>query len=220
MNETERFSRQRDVVPAERLAECSIAIVGVGALGRQVALQLAAVGARRLTLIDFDTVEESNLASQGYLEADLGRPKVDATAEMCQRINSGLELLEEAGRFRRSMPIGEIVFSCVDSIDTRRLIWQVVKGQVDFFCDARMSAEVIRVLVASDTASRRHYPTTLFTTEEAYLGACAAKTTIYCANVAAGLMVAQLAKWLRRLPTEPDVQVNLLSMEMTVAVRP
>ncbi|MDP6722017.1 MAG: ThiF family adenylyltransferase, partial [Pirellulaceae bacterium] len=62
MNETDRFSRQRDVVPAERLAECDITIVGVGALGRQVALQLAAVGAPQMTLIDFDIVEASNLA--------------------------------------------------------------------------------------------------------------------------------------------------------------
>jgi len=34
------------------------------------------------------------------------------------------------------------------------------------------------------------YPTTLFRTEEAFVGPCTAKTTIYCANIAAGLMVA------------------------------
>lgn len=58
MTETERFSRQRDAVPADRLAECDVTIVGVGALGRQVALQLAAIGAPRLTLIDFDNSKE------------------------------------------------------------------------------------------------------------------------------------------------------------------
>jgi sulfur carrier protein ThiS adenylyltransferase len=61
---------------------------------------------------------------------------------------------------------------------------------------------------------RRHYPTTLFAAGEAYAGPCAAKTTIYCANVAAGLMLAQFPKWMRRFPVDPDVSINLLAGEM------
>ena len=52
----ERYSRQRDLVPAERLAQCRITVVGVGAIGRQVALQLTAIGATSIQLVDFDTV--------------------------------------------------------------------------------------------------------------------------------------------------------------------
>ncbi|MBE3097256.1 MAG: ThiF family adenylyltransferase [Planctomycetes bacterium] len=47
-------------MPAERLAECRATVVGVGAIGRQVALQLAAIEIPWLQLVDFDTVEESN----------------------------------------------------------------------------------------------------------------------------------------------------------------
>ena len=85
-----RYSRQRDIVPAERLAACRPTVIGVGAIGRQVALQLASIGTPRLQLIDFDVVEEVNLAAQGFLEADLGRLKVEATAELCCRINGQL----------------------------------------------------------------------------------------------------------------------------------
>ena len=217
MNTSQRYSRQRDIVPAERLATCKATVIGVGAIGRQVALQLAAMGISWLQLIDFDIVEESNLASQGYLEEDLSKPKVDATAELCRRINSALETQQVNDRFRRSMEIGNTVFCCVDKIDIRRLIWESVKDTVAFFCDGRMSAEVLRVLVASDAASRQHYPGTLFAAEEAYTGSCTAKTTIYCANIAAGLMVAQFTKYLRNMPVEADVQFNLLSSELTVA---
>jgi len=87
---------------------------------------------------------------------------------------------------------------------------------VGFYCDGRMSAEVLRVLTACDAESRRHYPTTLFRTEEAFVGPCTAKTTIYCANIAAGLMVAQFTKYLRQLPVEADVQMNLLASELSV----
>ena len=153
----------------------------------------------------------------GYLQDDLGRPKVEATADLCHQINHGLEVHEVAERFRRSMEIGNVVFCAVDKIDVRRLIWEAVKDKADFFADGRMSAEVLRVLAACDSASRKHYPTTLFAAEEAYAGACTAKTTIYCANIAAGFMVTQFAKYLRRLPVDSDIQINLLSNEMTVA---
>ena len=217
MNTTERYSRQRDIVPPERIAACKATVIGVGAIGRQVALQLTAIGIPWLQLIDFDVVETSNLASQGYLEDDLGKLKVEATAAQCRRINSGIEITPVAERFRRSMEIGNAVFDCVDTIDVRRLIWEAVKGTALFYADGRMSAEVLRVLTACDSESRRHYPTTLFRTEEAFVGPCTAKTTIYCANIAAGLMVSQFTKYLRQLPIEPDIQLNLLASELSVA---
>lgn len=176
----ERYSRQQDIISADRLAACKATVIGVGAIGRQVALQLTAMGIPWLQIIDFDVVEPSNLASQGYLEADLGKIKVDATADLCRKINSGLEIHVVPERFRRSMEIGNIVLCCVDTIDARRLIWQAVKNKVNCFFDARMSAEVLRVLTACDFESRKHYPATLFHAEEAYVGPCTAKTTIYC----------------------------------------
>ena len=212
---SERYSRQQDIVPANRLAACRATVIGVGAIGRQVALQLTAMGIPWLQLVDFDVVEESNLASQGYLEGDLGRPKVEATADLCRQISSQLEIQTVPERFRRSMEVGNAVFCCVDQIETRRLIWETVKDKVTFFCDGRMTAEVLRVLVACDAASREHYPSTLFAAEEAYTGSCTAKTTIYCANIAAGMMLAQFTKYLRNLPLEADVQLNLLTAELT-----
>lgn len=218
MSNKERYSRQRDVVPHERLAASAATVIGVGAIGRQVALQLTAMGIPWLQLVDFDHVEDSNIASQGYLEADLGRPKTDATAEVCWRINSELSIHTANGRFKRSLDIGDSVFCCVDSIETRRLIWETVKDRCSFYSDGRMSAEVLRVLTACDATSRKHYPTTLFTANEAYTGTCTAKTTIYCANIAAGLMLAQFAKYLRNLPIDPDMTLNLLAYEITMSI--
>jgi hypothetical protein len=212
----ERYSRQKDIVPPERIAACKATVIGVGAIGRQVALQLAAMGVPWLQLTDFDIVETSNLASQGYLEEDLGALKVHATAALCRQINSDIEIIPAPERYRRSVEIGNAVFDCVDKIDVRRLIWEAVKDSVPFYVDGRMSAEVLRVLTACDSASREHYPSTLFRTEEAFVGPCTAKTTIYCANIAAGMMVAQFTKYLRQLPVEADIQLNLLASELSV----
>jgi sulfur carrier protein ThiS adenylyltransferase len=203
-------------VPPERIAECKATVIGVGAIGRQVALQLSAMGIPWLQMIDFDSVEWSNLASQGYLEGDMGKLKVNATLDLCWQINAKAEIHAVPDRFRRSMKIGDVVFCAVDKIDARKLIWESVKDKTRFFCDGRMSAEVLRILTACDFESRQHYSTTLFNPEEAFTGPCTAKTTIYCANIAAGLMLAQFTKYLRQLPIDADIQLNLLASELTV----
>ena len=41
---SERYSRQQDIVPRERILDCKATVIGVGAIGRQVALQLTAIG--------------------------------------------------------------------------------------------------------------------------------------------------------------------------------
>ncbi len=213
---SERYSRQIDIVPRERIMECKATVIGVGAIGRQVAIQLTAIGVPHLQLIDFDHVETSNLATQGYLQKDLKRPKVDATAEFTREMNYDLNVEVIFERFKRSTPVGNCVFVCVDSIVVRKLVWDTVKDKVVFYCDGRMSAEVLRVITACDEKGRGYYPQTLFTAEQAQTGPCTAKTTIYCANIAAGFMMAQFTKYLRLLPVDPDIQVNLLASEINV----
>jgi len=213
---TGRNARQEGIVPFHSLSQCRATVIGVGAVGRQVALQLAAMGAPWLQLVDPDTVEEVNLGCQAYLEADVGRTKVEATGHIVRQLSPDTELTEVRARFRRSLYCGNAVFCCVDSIHTRKLIWESVHRRVEFFCDGRMSAEVLRVLTASDPETRETYAGSLFPPAEAHSGACTARSTIFCANIAAGMMLSQFSKWLRRLPVDPDICLNLLSMELVL----
>lgn len=212
----DRFARQQELVPAERLAELPVTLIGVGAIGRQVALQLAAIGARRLQLVDFDVVDLSNVTTQGYLAADVGRSKVAATAEAVNRLDPMIVVDPCEDRYRPKLTVGEVVFCCVDSIEARGAIWRSVKNRVSFFADGRMLAETIRVLAVADHAGREHYPTTLFAAGEAQAGRCTARSTIYAANIAAGLMVHQFVRWLRGQPVDDDTLLNLLAGEFVV----
>jgi hypothetical protein len=197
-------------------------VIGVGAIGRQVALQLAAVGVPSMTLIDDDFVGVENLAPQGYWADDLSVFKVDVTKALCQRINPDIGVTARAERCKRStvrtLPTERrlIVFLCVDSIGTRQILWEALRLRAAFFVDGRMSAEVIRVLAVNSPVSDGYYGSTLFQSEQAYSGSCTAKATIYTASIAAGLMLAQFTRWLRSLPIDADVMLNLLSMELTV----
>ena len=213
---TQRCQRQRDILPPERLANYTATVVGVGAIGRQVALQLAAIGVASLQLIDHDTVEAVNLGPQGYHLNDIGQPKVKATAALCRQMNPQVQIETRPERFRARGSVGEVVFCCVDQIEIRRVIWRAVQDRVQFFCDGRMAAEVLRVLAVAGETGRSHYPTTLFASGEAYRGSCTARSTIFAANVAAGMMLEQFARWLRGLPVDSDLTLNLLASELTV----
>ena len=107
-----------------------------------------------------------------------------------------------------------VVFCCVDSITARAMVWESVRDRTRFFVDGRMSAEVIRVLASDPTTGKAYYPTTLFAEEQAVVGSCTAKSTVYTASIAAGLMLSQFTRWLRGLPIDKDVLLNLLSMEL------
>ena len=211
-----RFTRQADLVPQERLREMLVTVIGVGAIGRQVALQLAAIGVTRLQLIDFDLVELTNVTTQGYLASDVGQAKVEATLAALQRIEPNAEVTPIVDRYRPNLTVGAAVFCCVDSISARAAIWRSAHHDCQFWCDGRMLGEVMRVLTATDPDSRRHYLTTLFEQADAEPGRCTARSTIYTANIAAGLMLHQFARWLRRQPVDRDLSLNLLASELSV----
>ena len=114
-------------------------IIGCGAIGSTLAENLVRYGLTNIVLYDFDTVEGHNIANQMYTEDDIGKPKVEALAEMLYKINPDLK-----GHIRL-VPQGYVsqrltgyVFLCVDNIDLRREIAQknvgnpFIKGMFDF----------------------------------------------------------------------------------------
>jgi sulfur carrier protein ThiS adenylyltransferase len=226
VNLADRDLRQRDIVPPAQLAMCHPLIIGIGAVGHAVALQLAAMGAPRMTLVDDDVVDVVNLATQAYAPDQLGQPKVEAAAAECRRLNPDVKVQMCAEKFRRSsvrsLDCFEgseeriVVFCCVDSITARSIVWESVRQKASFFVDARMSAEVVRILASDRPAQDEHYPSTLFRQEEAFTGACTFRSTIYCASIAAALMISMFTRWLRQMPVDPDVLLNLLSIELSV----
>ncbi|QDV55356.1 ThiF family adenylyltransferase [Rosistilla oblonga] len=211
-----RFERQSQLVPADRLADVTATVIGVGAIGRQVAMQLAYIGVPSIQLIDFDAVDLSNTTTQGYRKHEIGWAKPFACSQAISEIAPSIEVIRVEDRFRPRLEIGNAVFCCVDSITARTAIWKSVQGRSAFWADGRMLGEVLRVLAVTDGASSTHYDSTLFTASEAQQGTCTSRSTIYAASIAAGLTVHQLTRWLRGIPIDADTSVNLLSGEWSI----
>ncbi len=76
-----------------RLAAASVLVVGAGGLGCPVLQYLAGAGVGRLTVVDHDGVEETNLHRQPlYGMADIGQPKVEVVRAALRRFDPALRI--------------------------------------------------------------------------------------------------------------------------------
>lgn len=225
---SQRTLRFQDLLPLKLFTTTPVTIVGCGAIGRQVALTLAHMGVLTLTLIDPDTITGLNLGTQGWLPHQLGKKKVDALATDLRDIHSGItaghSILPRDARFRPDhLKEGHTVFCCVDDMDVRHAAfeaWKIVVGEAAAprypFFDARMGAEACHLFSAYDLKSVIVYDKSLFPQREAESLSCTACSTFYCAAIAANLLVSQYTKLLRKIPTDPHLTLNLLSMDLFV----
>src|ERR1700745_655467 len=71
-----------------KLAKAKVLMIGAGGLGAPLGLYLAAAGVGRLGIVDFDTVDFTNLQRQiTFSTADVGRPKIEAAKERLAAMN-------------------------------------------------------------------------------------------------------------------------------------
>ena len=96
--ELDRYARQI-ILPQfggagqAKLKASHVAVIGAGGIGCPAITYLAAAGVGKLTIIDDDVVELSNLHRQPlFTDADLGAPKADVAAEAARRINPHVEV--------------------------------------------------------------------------------------------------------------------------------
>jgi sulfur-carrier protein adenylyltransferase/sulfurtransferase len=76
------------VTGQKKLLEARVLVVGAGGLGCPISLYLAAAGVGTIGLVDFDTVDASNLQRQVlFTTEDVGKPKVEVAAKRLKALN-------------------------------------------------------------------------------------------------------------------------------------
>ncbi len=97
-----------------------VAVVGAGGTGSAVAEQLVRLGARRLTLVDADTLSESNVTRvYGSTPAGVGRPKAEVLANHLRAIAPDLRCIAIRGMcssrlVARELTGVDLIFGCTD----------------------------------------------------------------------------------------------------------
>lgn len=146
------FCRQSGIIAPEELPE-HIVIVGAGGIGSWTSLALAKMGVKKLTIVDFDVIEDANIAPQIYGIKDLGKKKAEVLANFINEnmqmpiatyITKSWEEWEEKEEYL--MDDVEVIVMAVDSMDVRIKIWNDVKSSgLGLIVDGRMMKEVLQV---------------------------------------------------------------------------
>jgi adenylyltransferase/sulfurtransferase len=111
-----------------RLRAARVLMVGAGGLGSPAGLYLAAAGVGTLGLVDDDRVSLSNLQRQIlFRTSDVGRPKVEAGAEMLSALNPGVRVIAHSLRITRTNVMDlisgyDIIADGTDNFETRFLL--------------------------------------------------------------------------------------------------
>jgi sulfur carrier protein ThiS adenylyltransferase len=202
-----RNERFRSLPGLTRMQGTRVAIYGVGAVGRQVALGLATMGFKNLVLIDPDIVDTPNLGTQGYKERDYGKEKVKATAQGCKdrcracKVVSAHKMVGKESRVGKEWLYSrpkesreEIAFLCVDDMITRQEIGELEELQpAHLLVDTRMGAYAARII--ADVHPFERWKKTLFSDSAAFTGRCTLQSTYFMAAVCAGAAIATLWRY-------------------------
>ncbi|MEL7537940.1 MAG: molybdopterin-synthase adenylyltransferase MoeB [Pseudomonadota bacterium] len=111
----------------EKLKDASVLCIGAGGLGSPIALYLAAAGVGRLGLVDFDTIDISNIQRQVlYSTDDVGQAKLDVAANRLGALNPNVELVRHDVRLASDNVMDvvadyDIVVDGTDNFPTRYL---------------------------------------------------------------------------------------------------
>ncbi len=109
----------------ERIAAARALVIGVGGLGCAAATYLASAGVGELFLVDFDTVDATNLGRQVLFgPGDIGKAKAAMAADRLALQNPGIHILAitdrmEDGALRESVAEAGVVLDCTDNFATR-----------------------------------------------------------------------------------------------------
>jgi molybdopterin/thiamine biosynthesis adenylyltransferase len=122
-----RFSRQVWLAGWQqaKLSDCRVMIIGAGALGNEVAKNLALTGIGNLLIIDFDKVELSNLSRTVlFSEEDIGSYKAKTLAQACKRLYPSMNASFIIGDIMDDIGLGfyreaDLIIGCLDNIAAR-----------------------------------------------------------------------------------------------------
>jgi molybdopterin-synthase adenylyltransferase len=143
IDDSDRYSRLRLISwwEQEKLAAAKVLVVGAGALGNEVLKNLALLGVGRVYIVDFDTIEDSNLTRSVLFRArDRGRGKAEVAAEAIRDINPDVRAMPLAANIITEVGLGlfrevDVVIGCLDNREARlwvnRSCWKVTRPWID-----------------------------------------------------------------------------------------
>jgi len=114
----------------DKVKNAKVMVVGAGALGNEVLKNLALFGVGNIVIVDFDTIEYSNLTRSILFrpqDADKGFYKAEIAAKRLKEINPAIQVQAICGDLSTAVGLGiyrrmDVVVGCLDSLRARKLL--------------------------------------------------------------------------------------------------
>lgn len=178
-------------------------IAGLGGIGSYICFLLSRMQLAALYLFDDDIVEAVNMSGQLYCNADIGKYKVDAMADMMAQYASFHNVFAFRSKYTAECDTTDIMICGFDNMEARRLFFDKWLSQVVaketleekkqcLFIDGRLSAEYFQVfaITGDDVVAQNNYHNNeLFSDAEADETVCSYKQTTYMANMIGSVIV-------------------------------
>jgi tRNA A37 threonylcarbamoyladenosine dehydratase len=145
-------------------------IFGLGTVGSTTALCLTKMGISKLSIYDFDKVEEHNIPSQLYSLSDVSKLKVDVLSKMLLHMapynknailvfNNAEEITEQTNLDYINK--NDIIILAFDSLKARKTIYDKVKAKDVWIIDGRMLGEMFSIFTVKPSVNAKEYEQSL-----------------------------------------------------------
>lgn len=187
-----------------------IHIIGVGATGSFVAMQIARMGVPVLNIYDFDDVEIHNIPNQYYDTEDIGKLKIDALDEKLHKINPDITVNKSNAKVTAEdiSKMEGYVFLLVDSMKVRKELWEAAKNNPNIInvWESRLGSDQARVysLPIEEGKDYSKYEQDFYDDDNAEVSACGTSITVLPIVLqTASLMIVQFIDLVMDNPVEP-----------------
>jgi len=215
----------------EAVDQARVLVVGAGALGNEVAKNLALMGVGYIYVLDFDTIEAANLSrSPLFRESDSGRRKAEVAAARAKELNPNIHIQYQHGDVTTQLGLGvvrrmDVIIGCLDNREARlavnRYAYWMNKPWIDGAIQELLG--LVRVFVPGEGAcfecslteqARRdlavRYSCPLLARQNILLGKVPTTPTI--ASIIGAMQSQEALKVIHNMPIEPGKVIHFNGM--------
>ena len=200
-------------------SRCDFHILGCGAIGSSVAIQLARMGAEQFTLYDADKVEGVNIGVSQYDNRHVGLPKVIALQYIIEDINPNINTYLADEWFKEYYYNGflnTIIILGFDSMKSRMEAVQLIDESQwpdpAWLIDGRMGAEHYQQYIVKGPQILEKYLDVWYDDASSDPEPCNLKATSYCSNMSGSFICNAIRKYITKQPYEKELIFNFPAM--------
>jgi molybdopterin/thiamine biosynthesis adenylyltransferase len=214
----QRFER---LYPSNIAEATKVVLIGCGGIGSYTASILARMGIGEISLIDFDKVEEINVATQDLPLSAIGQFKVDAVVDRITGINPDVYCTISTKAFKdQKITEGNVIIPAVDSIEVRQEVYKAFEKLAmpgTLLIDPRMGAESFELwVVRKGSEFEAEYKRSLFDPTPRPELPCGAKAIAYTGAFAGSLTASAVRRATMSKTWETWVAGDVGTMRMAV----